>query len=127
MTWIFRYTCYVLENAKLLLQKKSIGQTRRTDREHLLIHNFTLQAFEHRERSIVAQQPRRIKKLIDDGLVPHDAFNAVQHHLIEVAEAYLERVVLEQFQIATATIRDEKKVILSSLNHLYALSQIEKK
>jgi acyl-CoA oxidase len=32
----------------------------------------------------------------------------VQHHLIEVAEAYLERVVLEQFQIAIATIRDEK-------------------
>jgi hypothetical protein len=33
----------------------------------------------------------------------------VQHHLIEVAEAYLERVVLEQFQIATATIGMKSK------------------
>jgi acyl-CoA oxidase len=118
---------YVLENAKTAITEKNPIATRRTDREHLLDSQFHLQAFEHRERSIVASAAKRIKKLIDDGLAPYDAFNVVQHHLIEVAEAYLERVVLEQFQIAIATIRDEKvKVILSSLNHLYALSQIEK-
>jgi acyl-CoA oxidase len=118
---------YVFENAKTAITEKNPLITRKTDKEHLLDSEFHLQAFEHREHSIVASAAKRIKKLIDDGLAPYDAFNVVQHHLIEVAEAYLERVVLEQFQIAIATIKDEKvKDILNSLNQLYALSQIEK-
>lgn len=47
--------------------------------------------------------------------------------MIDVAEAYLERLVLEQFQIAITKVEDEKtKLILIKLNQLYALSQIEK-
>jgi acyl-CoA oxidase len=70
----------------------------------------------------------RIKKLIDSGLDPYDAFNIVQHQMIDVAQAYLERVVLEQFQETIQDIKDKnsKKVMLK-LYQLYALSQIEKK
>ncbi|WP_278021998.1 acyl-CoA dehydrogenase [Flavobacterium ginsengisoli] len=65
--------------------------------------------------------------MIDGGLEPYDAFNVVQHQMIDVAEAYLERIVLEQFQIAIKAVEDESsKVILTKLNQLYALSQIEK-
>jgi acyl-CoA oxidase len=47
--------------------------------------------------------------------------------MIDVAQAYLERVVLEQFQAAIKTVKDEKsKEILTKLNLLYALSQLEK-
>ncbi|MFZ0595687.1 MAG: acyl-CoA dehydrogenase, partial [Flavobacterium sp.] len=55
------------------------------------------------------------------------AFNVVQHQMIDVAQAYLERVVLEQFQLAIKEVEDIKsKEILTKLNQLYALSQIEK-
>ena len=77
--------------------------------------------------TILASAARRIKKLVDSGLEPYDAFNVVQHQMIDVAQAYLERIVLEQFQEAIKTVEDEKsKEILTKLYQLYALSQIEK-
>lgn len=118
---------YVFENAKTALAEKNPIATRRTDDEHLLDSEFHLQAFIHREKTILASAARRIKKLVDGGLEAYDAFNVVQHQMIEVAEAYLERLVLEQFQIAISKVEDEKtKAILIKLNQLYALSQIEK-
>ena len=118
---------YVFENAKTALAEKNPIATRRTDDEHLLDSEFHLQAFIHREKTILASAARRIKKLVDGGLEAYDAFNVVQHQMIEVAEAYLERLVLEQFQIAITKVEDEKtKEILVKLNQLYALSQIEK-
>ncbi len=118
---------YVYENAKTAIAEKNPIATRRTDDEHLLDGEFHLQAFVHREKTILASAARRIKKLIDGGLEPYDAFNVVQHQMIDVAQAYLERIVLEQFQIAIKAVEDEQsKVILTKLNHLYALSQIEK-
>ncbi|QOG01428.1 acyl-CoA dehydrogenase [Flavobacterium sp. MDT1-60] len=118
---------YVYENAKAAITEKNPIATRRTDDEHLLDEQFHLQAFIHREKTILASAAQRIKKLVDNGLEPYDAFNVVQHQMIDVAQAYLERVVLEQFQAAIKTVEDEKsKVILTQLNQLYALSQLEK-
>lgn len=118
---------YVYENAKTAIAEKNPIATRKTDDEHLLDDQFHLQAFVHREKTILASAARRIKKLIDEGLEAYDAFNVVQHQMIDVAQAYLERIVLEQFQEAIKTMEDEKsKAILTKLNQLYALSQIEK-
>lgn len=118
---------YVYENAKTAITEKNPIATRRTDDEHLLDPEFHLQAFIHREKTILASAARRIKKLVDGGLEPYDAFNVVQHQMIDVAQAYLERVVLEQFQLAIKEVEDQKsKDILTKLNQLYALSQIEK-
>ncbi|SMP11965.1 Acyl-coenzyme A oxidase [Flavobacterium hercynium] len=118
---------YVYENAKTAIAEKNPIATRKTDDEHLLDGEFHLQAFIHREKTILASAARRIKKLVDGGLEPYDAFNVVQHQMIDVAEAYLERIVLEQFQEALKTVEDEKtKEVLTRLNQLYALAQIEK-
>jgi acyl-CoA oxidase len=118
---------YVYENAKVAITEKNPIATRRADDEHLLDGEFHLQAFIHREKTILASAARRIKKLVDGGLEPYDAFNVVQHQMIDVAQAYLERVVLEQFQAAIKTVEDENsKAILTKLYQLYALSQIEK-
>ncbi len=118
---------YVFESAKTAVSQKNPITTRNTSEEHLLNNEFHLQAFQYREKSILESAAKRIKKLIDNGLEPYDAFNVVQHHMIEVAQAYLERVTLEQFQKATATIEDEAlKNILTKLLQLYALHQIEK-
>jgi acyl-CoA oxidase len=53
------------------------------------------------QETTLASAAKRIKKLIGSGLDPYDAFNIVQHQMIDVAQAYLERVVLEQFQETT--------------------------
>jgi acyl-CoA oxidase len=118
---------YVYENAKTAISEKNPIITRETDDEHLLDAQFHLQAFRYREKAILASAAKRLKKLIDGGLDPYDAFNVVQHQLIDVSQAYLERVVLEQFQIAIQSIKEKKcKEMLVKLCQLYALSQIER-
>tara|TARA_R110000823_G_scaffold113252_12_gene235199 strand:- start:364 stop:882 length:519 start_codon:yes stop_codon:yes gene_type:complete len=116
----------VFENAKTALAEKNPITTRNTDETHLLDSEFHLKAFQYREKSIVASAANRIKKLIDKGMEPYDAFNVVQHQMLDVAEAYLERVTLEQFQQAIETVEDEAvKTALNKLAQLYALHQIE--
>lgn len=118
---------YVFENAKTAVTEKNPITTRNTSEEHLLDNEFHLQAFQYREKSILESAAKRIKKLIDNGLEPYDAFNVVQHQMIDVAQAYLERVTLEQFQKATTSVEDEAlKNTLTKLLQLYALHQIEK-
>jgi acyl-CoA oxidase len=118
---------YVYENAKTSISEKNPIITRKTDDSHLIDEEFHLNAFQYREKTTLASAAKRIKKLIDSGLDPYDAFNVVQHQMIDVAQAYLERVVLEQFQEAIQTIEDKStKEVMLKLYQLYALSQIEK-
>ena len=118
---------YVYENAKTAISEKNPIAIRNTDEAHLLDVVFHLQAFQHREQTIVVSAARRIKKLIDNGMDGYDAFNVVQHQMIDLAGAHLDRVVLEQFQMAISTVEDaDAKAILNQLCQLYALSQLEK-
>jgi len=118
---------YVYENAKIAISEKNLIITRETDEEHLLDAQFHLNAFRYREKTTLASAGKRLKKLIDGGLEPYDAFNVVQHQMIDVSQAYLELIILEQFQTAVQSIKDKKcKDIVSKLCQLYALSEIEK-
>jgi acyl-CoA oxidase len=117
---------YVYENAKTVIYEKNPIITRETDEEHLLDFEFHLDAFRYRERTTLASAAKRLKKLIDGGLEPYDAYNVVQSQMIDVSQAYLELIILEQFQLAIQEVKDEDcKKVLSKLCQLYALSQIE--
>jgi acyl-CoA oxidase len=118
---------YVYENVKTTISEKNPIITRETDDKHLLDSQFHLDAFRYREKATLASAAMRLKKLIDDGLDPYDAFNVAQHQLIDVSQAYIELIILEQFQVAVQSITDKNcKDILSKLSQLYALSQIER-
>lgn len=118
---------YVFEKAKTVITEKNPIAKKNTDSQHLLDFDFHSHAFEYRERTILESAARRLKKLIDSGLDAYDAFNVAQHQMIDVAQAFLERVTLEQFQLQVSKIKDKKcKVVLTQLYQLYALSQIEK-
>jgi acyl-CoA oxidase len=118
---------YVYENVKTTISEKNPIITRETDDKHLLDSQFHLDAFRYREKTTLASAAMRLKKLIDDGIDPYDAFNVAQHQLIDVSQAYIELIILEQFQVAVQSITDKNcKDILSKLSQLYALSQIER-
>jgi acyl-CoA oxidase len=57
--------------------------TRKTDDSHLIDEEFHLHAF-LQEKTTLASAAKRIK-IIDSGLDPYDAFNIVQHQMIDVA------------------------------------------
>lgn len=118
---------YVWEKAKTAVSEKNPIAVRSTDEAHLLDGNFHHQAFVYREKAILESGALRLKKLVDGGLDAYDAFNVAQHHMKAIAESFLERVVLEQFQRAVKETKVAKcRTALERLCCLFALSTIEK-
>ncbi len=118
---------YVANQAKTTITEKNPLIVRSTDQTHLLDMDFHLSAFKYRERAILSSAAQRIKKHIDEGMDSFDAFNVVQHHLINVGQAYIERIVLEEFQKEVMdTTEQGTKEALTQLCQLYALHTIEK-
>jgi acyl-CoA oxidase len=118
---------YVGDQAKTAILEMNPIATRKTDKSHLMDPEFHLGAFKYRERDILTSAARRLKKHLDSGMDSFDAFNQTQFHLLNVGHAFIERVVLEQFQLAIENVEDrECKAALVKLCSLFALSQIEK-
>jgi acyl-CoA oxidase len=118
---------YLGDQAKTSIAEKNPIIIRSTDEEHLMDPEFHRNAFEYREREILSSSARRLKRHIDEGMNSFDAFNVSQHQLIAVGNAYVERIILEQFQNAAAGTKDAKcKAVLGKLCALFALYQVEK-
>ena len=117
---------YVWNQTKIILSEKNPFITRDTSDSHLLDPAFHMNAFYYREHEIVTSAAKRIKKLIDSGLDAYDAFNVAQHQMIDVAKAYLDRVVLEQFLGCIEGVKEpSSKAILEKMAQLFALHTIE--
>jgi acyl-CoA oxidase len=118
---------FLAERAATSITEMNPFTIRNTDEDHLLDPEFHLNAFEYRERDILISAARRLKRHIDEGMDSFDAFNVSQHHLVQVGFAYIERIILERFQLAIAEVKDPGcKATLTKLCNLFALSQIDK-
>ena len=123
----FTIVKYIAGQAKTQIAEMNPIITRKTDQEHLLDPEFHLSAFRFREKNILNSAARRLKHYLDQGMNSFEAFNECQYHLLQVAFAYIERVVLEQFVLQVqATEEPGLQTMLKKLCDLYALSQIEK-
>lgn len=100
--------------------------TRRTDEDHLRDRSFQQSALAWREQHLLSSAARRLKKRIDDGMDSHQALIDCQDHLLKLALAHVERVVLDSFAQAVEACEDEAVAkVLSDLCDLYALERIE--
>lgn len=100
---------------------------RNTDRAHLMSTGFQLGAFRFRERRLLFSLANRMREMIKGGTTSYDAFLKGQTHMLAMAEAYVERIVLEQFVKVIENERDEQlRKVLMDLCGLYALHTIEK-
>jgi len=83
--------------------------------------------FRWREEHLVQALARRLKQRIDNGVDAADAFVEVQDHVMVVARAHVERVVLDRFADAVADVADEAvRAVLGSLVDLFALWHVER-
>ncbi len=124
---VFTILNYVADQAKTSITEMNPLIVRNTDDEHLLDPEFQLNAFKYRERDILTSAAKRLKRHIDSGMDSFDAFNVCQHHLVEVGFAYVERIVLEQFQLTVEATKDWGcRTVLKKLCDLYALEQLDK-
>ena len=124
---MFTIVNYLAGQARTSITEMNPLTVRNTDEEHLLDPDFQLSAFRYRERDILTSAAKRLKRHIDSGMDSFDAFNVCQHHLVMVSQAYVERIILEQFIGQIEKVTDKGcKAGLTRLCNLFALSQIDK-
>lgn len=92
----------------------------------LLDSEYQLAMLRYREEHMLAGVARRLKRGIDQKRSPGVVFSQVQDHVIAVAHAHVERLVLEAFVDKVRALPESgNKVALGLLCDLYALSTIE--
>ena len=100
--------------------------TRNTSSEHILDRGFHLHAFRFREKKLLISLSQRMQDYLKKRIAPYDAFLKCQNHMIELAKAYVERLVLRNFALKIDNTKEgPEKDALSKLCDLYALSIIE--
>jgi len=93
----------------------------------LLDPEYHLSMFRWREDHMTSGAARRIKGGIDRGGDPAEVFSRCQDHVIGLARAHAERIVLESFLTKVDNMPDgPNKLALNLLCDLYALSEIER-
>lgn len=100
--------------------------TRNTDQAHLRDSEFHLTAFRYREQRLVTSLARRLRARLERGMDAQAAMIECQDHLVNLAHAYVERVILEQFVEGITQGNDPTlTAILKKLCDLYALWHLE--
>ncbi|MCL4113851.1 UNVERIFIED_CONTAM: hypothetical protein GTU68_043601 [Idotea baltica] len=99
---------------------------RKTDADHLSDPRFHLHAFKYRQRKLLYSLGSRMRDMFKKRITPYDVFLRTQNHMIELANAYVELIVLEQFLAKLDTVEDgAEKEMLQTLYQLFALETIE--
>lgn len=94
--------------------------------DHLLDREFHLDAFRFREKKLLISLSQRMQDYLKKRIKPYDAFLKCQSHMVALAKAYVERLVLRDFTAKIDSLEEsEEKVALSKMCDLYALSVIE--
>ena len=99
---------------------------RKTDVDHLLDPAFHLHAFRFRQRKLLQSLGSRMRNMFRKRITPYDVFLRTQNHMIELAKAYVELIVLQEFQSKLSTLEhNPEKEILEQVYQLFALHTIE--
>ena len=99
---------------------------RNTDIDHLLDQEFHQHAFRYREKKLLLNLSQRMRDYLKKRINPYDAFLKCQNHMVDLAKAYIERLVLRNFLEKIAQQEDgPEKIALQKVCNLYALSVIE--
>jgi acyl-CoA oxidase len=119
---------------RFLLNQKVSGFARtmpqftlNTSRYHLLDANVQLSYFKHRESDLLLQTAIAFRRLIKNRQMdPYAAFTKLQPELLELAEAYVEREILERFIPVVENVPDRTlHTPLRRLRNLFALYHLE--
>lgn len=119
-----RVVKHLLGRAREVLSDLNPLVPRMTSDEHLRDSEFLKSVFRSRESLLLVSAAKRLKKRLDQGMSPLAAFNDCQDHMIAMARAYAERVLVEEFALAVERAPQELQSQLKELCDLYALSRL---
>lgn len=99
---------------------------RNTDIEHLLDKRFHFHAFEYRRKKTLLTLSERMRKYLKRGVDSFQAFLKVQNHMIDLADAYVDKITLKSFYDRVESMKDDKhKNLMIKVVQLYALTMIQ--
>lgn len=117
---------YLATNLSTRLTDMNPYNVRRTDASHLLDDDFYLDAFTYREQKLLTTVAQRMRNYISKGLHPSEAYLRCQNHLIELAKAHVENVVLkESYKTCQAIENEPVREVFIKLHRLFALHTME--
>jgi acyl-CoA oxidase len=123
---LWRALQYLGERAETRLTGLNPVTTRRTDRDHLLDEGFHAATFAYREARLLRSAAARIRARLQDGVDSFVAVTEVQDHLVTLARAHIEHVVLLRMHDAVAAAPTPAlSEHLRTLAALFALSRVE--
>jgi len=109
-----------------LVMEQNPFTKRKSESKYLLSGHFQLATFRYREQKLLYSVSQRMRGLIKNKMSSSDAFLRCQTHLLELANAFIERTILEQFIAQTKLITDKPtRAALKQVGQLYALHTIE--
>lgn len=118
---------FAAARAASAIQKRNPLVTRETDPQHLRDADFQLRVFRTREQDLLGSAAQRLKRRLDEKMDAFDAFNEVQIHLLSLAQAHAERLVMECFaQGVDSASEPGVKRTLAMLRDLYAMEYLHR-
>ena len=98
---------------------------RNTSLEHLMSDDFLSDALRYREKKILISLSERMRDYLKKRINPYDAFLKCQLHMVDLAKAYVERLVYRDFFAAIHKMQDgAEKTMLDKIGRFYALTII---
>jgi acyl-CoA oxidase len=118
---------FVGHRAWHVVAEQNVITKRRTEKEHLLSADFALKAFHFRRENLLYSLSQRLRGNIKNGMSSYDAVLKCQTHMLALAEAFVEDLILQKFVEKISEVEDDNlKKVLKKMCSLYALSTIEK-
>ena len=116
---------YVSNQVSQKLSEYNFATTRNTSIDHLRSRDFHLDAFRYREKKLLYSVSQRMQGYIKRRIDSNQAFLKCQIHLLELAKAYVDRLVLRNFVEAIEEMPDgEAKDNFNLMCDLYAVNTI---
>ena len=117
---------HVADRAAVRVTEMNPVATRRTDEDHLRDPAFHLAALSYREDRLLASVARRLRDLLENGVSSFEAMNITQDHLVTLANAHVERIIIECFRHAVMRAPTPGlSETIDGLATLFALATIE--
>ncbi len=108
------------------LIQRLVDAARRDDSKDLRSRGTQLEMLEDREQHLLETLARRLRRATADDADSFAIYNAAQPHVLRLASAHTERVVLEAFVAGIEACADpEAKALLETLCDLFVLDCIE--
>jgi len=116
----------LMKQASTSITEKNVVNVRKTDASHILDPVFHREALRFREKHLLHTVALRMRRYIKQRLSSTDAFLRCQNHMINLAHAYVDRVILKAYHKALETCPLEIQPTLRHCAEIYALDMISR-